>query len=144
MSRIIVTLLLCFSFFNSYPQFLLKAGVGPASSKPIGIITEVDGGYGKDDHQITIGYQFNPQISKTIFSIQYGYWYNNFTFHGGVGLVNRIINRSNDYYVRAYGTPIIGADYNFKEFAQRSRLYVGADVVDKTLNLKFGIKVFYD
>lgn len=142
--RHVVILALCFNFLFSEAQIYIKTGAGIATSSPTGLITEVDGGYLKNNNQLSLGWQFNPQISKTFFSIKYGYWYKDFVFHGGIGLVNQIENRATDYYAHAYGAPIIGFEYNFKEFTESSRTYFGVDVVDKTVNIKFGLKVFYD
>lgn len=120
----------------------MKSGIG--ISTKTGFISEVDAGYFKYKNQLSIGWQFIPQVSKTFVSIKYGYWHKDFVFHGGVGLVNRIENRIHDTYVHAYGATVIGAEYHFRQFAHYTRPYTGIDVVDKTVNLKFGIKVFYD
>lgn len=127
-----------------FSQITIKSGIGLASSNPIGIVSELDAGVIHKNSQLTAGWQFNPTINKTVYNIKYGYWYKSFTITGGVGLVNHFVNIANSSYVYAYGTPIIGVEYNTKEFTKHSRVYFGIDVVDKTVLAKIGIKLIYD
>lgn len=136
MKHLLVGLMMCSLGVNA--QVFLKSGIGYSDKS---LLTEVDAGYKLKVHQMSIGYVYIPYLYKSVYNVKYGYWLNNFNLHGGLGLVNKSDKENN---VQAYSTFVLGAEYNTKEVLQNTRLYFGADLVDKSLTVKAGVKIFYD
>jgi hypothetical protein len=131
--------LVCLLFSNSVMgQIFLKSGVGYASAK--GMLTEVDGGYRFKKSQFSLGYVYIPADYKSFYNVKYGHYFGQFNVHGGLGLVNK---GSKDGLLQAYGTYVLGAEYNTKEILQNTRIYFGADLIEKDVNLKAGIRILY-
>lgn len=146
MKKLILLPLLLISLF-SFSQPLVKMGIGFSN----GLTNDVDAGYQftiKDapyEYQASLGVIYIPAIEKSIFNIKYGVLLNDhLNVHAGMGLVNHTRVVDNNFRVSAYGTPILGAEYNFiPKKPYPYNLYTGLDFFDLSMQLKFGIKFIY-
>lgn len=164
MKKLLTLIALSLTVLLSSGQVLVQSGLGLSTSGFIHPISEADAGWvfptNKSGHtyQATIGWQFNPYIDKTIYSVKGGVEVDGWTIKAGVGLVNRFYNTATfinrypqdgyyvyDTYVSAYNTLILGAErYINKWQGDRHRVYYGADFVDGNFNVKMGVRFVYN
>ena len=146
MKKLIVLPLLLFSLF-ALSQPFVKMGIGLAN----GLTNDIDAGYQFDiknapyTYQASFGIIYIPVIEKSIFNVKYGVLLNdNLNVHAGMGLVNHTTLVDDNFRTVAYGTPILGGEYNFiPKKPYPYNFYTGIDFFDLTMQLKFGIKFMY-
>lgn len=135
--------LLTFISLSSFGQIIVQPGVGLATSGFLHPIGEVDAGWAfKPDasghvYQATMGWQFNPAIDKSIFTIKGGVSVKDWTLKAGLGAVNRKYKE----YVSSYSTLVLGAErYIPKWETEIYKVYYGADLVDGNIYAKIGLR----